>query len=452
MTREARAPAAAGDAREPRSLEENVELYFERAAAFTKHPRSTLDLIRACNGVHAFHFPVRHPDGRIQLLRGWRAEHSHHRLPTKGGIRYSAAVDESEVKALAALMTYKCAVVDVPFGGAKGAVQLDPHGCSPELLERITRRYTHELVKRNLIGPGLDVPAPDAGTGEREMAWMADTYVALTPGQVDAMACVTGKPVTQGGIRGRKEATGRGLVYALSEACAQADDMQAIGLATGLDGKRIVIQGIGNVGYHAARFCRERGARVIAIAVPEGAILDPNGLDEDAVVEHRRRTGSILDFPGATSIPRSQDALQLDCDVLIPAATENQLTAGIAARVKARIVLEGANGPTTNGADEIFRERGTMVIPDIYANAGGVVVSYFEWLKNLSHVRFGRLGATGDELTIVNAGLEHTMISAYREIRETLRREPAIGDLRTAAFMTAIDKIARAYVEFGVFP
>lgn len=467
-----------------KSLEEHVNLYFDRAASLTGHPTGLLEQIRACNSVHAFQFPIRDSDGRIEVVRAWRAEHSHHKLPTKGGIRYSAAVDESEVKALAALMTYKCAVVDVPFGGAKGAVQVDPHRCSTEHLERITRRYVHELVKKNLIGPGVDVPAPDAGTGEREMAWVVDTYIALNPGQVDAIACVTGKPATQGGIRGRKEATGRGLVYALAEACSQADDMKARGLSLGLDGKRVVVQGIGNVGYHAAKFCRERGARVIAFAVPEGAICDPKGFDEDAVVEYRRRTGSILGFPGATSIQRGADALELDCDVVIPAALENQLTGENAPRIKARIVLEGANGPTTPEADEIFRAKGTLVIPDIYANAGGVVVSYFEWLKNLSHVRFGRLErrhqaasdlrllgaierATGnaftaaeraafvqapDELSIVNSGLEETMVTAYQEIRETLHRQPAVQDLRTAAFLDAINKVARAYVELGIFP
>lgn len=466
-----------------RSLEEHVNLYFDRAARLTGHPTGLLEQIRACNSVHAFQFPIRHSDGRIEVVRAWRAEHSHHKLPTKGGIRYSAAVDDSEVKALAALMTYKCAVVDVSFGGAKGAVQVDPHRCSTERLERITRRYVHELVKKNLIGPGVDVPAPDAGTGEREMAWVVDTYTALNPGQLDAIACVTGKPVTQGGIRGRKEATGRGLVYALAEACSRVEDMKARGLSVGLDGKRVVVQGIGNVGYHAAKFCRERGARVVAFAVPEGAIVDPRGLDEDAVVEHRTRTGSILAFPGATSVARSADALELECDVLIPAALENQLTGANAPRIKAKIVLEGANGPTTPEADEIFRAKGTLVVPDIYANAGGVVVSYFEWLKNLSHVRFGRLErrhraaselrllhaierATGkpftaadlatfvqppDELRIGNSGLEETMATAYLEIRETLQR-PAAQDLRTAAFLNAINKVARAYLELGVFP
>lgn len=467
-----------------RSFEDNVDVYFDRAAAFSTHPKGLLDQIRACNSVHSFQFPVRHADGHIQVVHGWRAEHSHHKLPTKGGIRYSAAADESEVKALAALMTYKCAVVDVPFGGAKGAVQVDPHSCGVDVLERITRRYTHELVKKNLIGPGLDVPAPDAGTGEREMAWIVDTYTALNPGQLDALACVTGKPVTEGGIRGRKEATGRGLVYALREACSQPDDMKSFGLSIGLDGKRLVVQGLGNVGYYTAKFCREQGARVIAIAVPEGAIFDAKGLDEDAVVEHRGRTGSILNFPGATSISRSVDALELECDVLVPAALENQLTADNAPRVKARMILEGANGPTTAEADEIFRAKATLIVPDIYANAGGVTVSYFEWLKNLSHVRFGRLErrhqaaaghrllrgielATGkvfsdtdraslvqapDELSIVNSGLEETMTAAYQEIRETLRRQPALQDLRTAAFFSSINKIARAYLELGIFP
>jgi glutamate dehydrogenase (NAD(P)+) len=468
----------------PPSLEQNVNAYFDRAAALTGLSPGLREQIRACDAVCAFHFPIRHRDGQIEVVQAWRAEHSHHKLPTKGGIRFSASVDESEVRALAALMTYKCAVVDVPFGGAKGAVQVDPHACDAEHLEQVTRRYVYELVQRNLIGPGIDVPAPDAGTGEREMAWVVDTYTALHPGELDATACVTGKPIAQGGIRGRKEATGRGLVYALGEACAQADDMQSRGLSVGIDGKRVVVQGIGNVGYHAAKFCRERGARVIAIAVPEGAIVDSSGLDEDAVVEHRTRTGSILGFPGATSIPNGPDALELECDVLIPAALENQLTGDNAPRIRAKVVIEGANGPTTATADEIFRAKGTLVIPDIYANAGGVVVSYFEWLKNLFHVRFGRLErrhqaasesrilaaierTTGkvftdaeratftqptDELRIVNSSLEETMVSAYREIRETVRRQPAAQDLRTAAFITAINKIARSYQERGVFP
>jgi glutamate dehydrogenase (NAD(P)+) len=434
-----------------RTFEDSVNFYFDRAAAHCDHPESLLNLIRACHAVYAFQFPVRGADGRIELVKGWRAEHSRHKLPVKGGIRYSSAVDESEVKALAALMTYKCAIVDVPFGGAKGAVQIDPHACTSDYLERVTRRYAFELAKQNLIGPSVDVPAPDVGTGAREMAWIADTYASLHPGELNAAACVTGKPISVGGIRGRTEATGRGLVYALAEACANKDDMEGLGLSTGLEGKRVIVQGIGNVGFYTARFCRESGARVVAVVVSEGAVYDPRGLDEEAVVEYRRRTKSILGFPGATSIARSADALEVDCDVLVPAAFEHQLTADNAARIKARIVLEGANGPTTPEADQIFQARGTLVIPDIYANAGGVTVSYFEWLKNLAHVRFGRL-ANGDEESVVNAGLQQTMGAAYHTIREQLRRLPALRDLRTAAYVSAINKVAATYIDLGIFP
>ena len=358
--------------RPPRNFEDNVNAYFDHAATFCHHAKGLLDQIRTCNSSYAFAFPVRFADGSIEVVHAWRAEHSHHKLPTKGGIRYAPFVDESEVKALAALMTYKCALVDVPFGGAKGAVQIDPSRYTLDQLERITRRYTHELDRKQFIGPGLDVPAPDYGTGEREMSWIADTYGQLHTGELEALACVTGKAVSEGGIHGRREATGRGLMYALCEACRSPEDMAALGLPVGMEGKRLVVQGLGNVGYHAAKFCREQGARLIAIAEQEGAIHDPKGLHEDAVVEHRRRTGSILGFPGATSIPHSIDALEIECDVLVPAAMENQLTAENAPRIKAKIILEGANGPTTPDADEIFRSRGLLVVPDIYANAGGV--------------------------------------------------------------------------------
>ncbi len=471
-------------ATEGQKLLGNVSSYFDRAARFTKHPAGLLQQIKASNGVHRFSFPFRRADGSIQVITAWRVEHSHHKLPAKGGIRFSPEVDEQEVEALAALMTYKCAIVNVPFGGAKGAVKFDPRSCTVEEIERITRRYTHELVRQHLIGPGIDVPAPDYGTGEREMAWIVDTYLALHPGHLDGLACVTGKPITQGGVRGRKEATGRGLFYALGEACAQVEDMKRLGLAPGTEGKRIVVQGLGNVGFHVAHFCREGGAILIAIAEREGAIMKADGLDEQAVFTHRSETGSILGFPGATDIPRTADALELDCDVLIPAALENQLTAENAPRIKARIVLEGANGPTTAEAEAILHQKGVLIVPDIYANAGGVTVSYFEWLKNLSHVRFGRLereyradvvrftiaaieAATGrpldssvqkqfatdaDELTLVNSGLEETMRTAYQELLEIRQNNPAIPDLRTAAFVNAINKVGQSYLERGIFP
>lgn len=462
---------------------EEVNQYFDQAARFADYPSGLLDQIRGCNSVYRFDFPLRRGDGTIEVIRAWRVEHSHHKLPVKGGIRYAPEVYEEEVMALAALMTYKCAIVDVPFGGAKGGIRIDPRHYSAEELERVTRRYTHELVKKGFIGPGIDVPAPDYGTGEREMAWIADTYAALNPGQLDALGCVTGKPVTQGGVRGRREATGRGLFYALREACSRPADMKRLGLSTGLDGKRVIVQGLGNVGYHAAKFCREGGAVLTAIAEREGAISSASGLHEDEVMEHRRRTGSILDFPGASNLESTTAALELECDVLIPAALEGVFTAANAPRVKAKIILEGANGPTTPQADPIFRDKGILVIPDIYANAGGVTVSYFEWVKNLSHVRFGRMSkrhemanelamlrtiekATGktftdaeraalakgpDEQDLVNSGLEETMISAYHEL-VAIKEKHGTPDLRIAAFLDAIQKVARSYMELGIFP
>ncbi len=460
----------------------DVASNFDRAAAHLNYPEGLLGQIKVCNSVYHFVFPVQ-SGTRIDVVQAWRVEHSQHKLPTKGGIRYSEDVNEDEVMALAALMTYKCAVVDVPFGGAKGGVRIDPKNYTEEQLQRITRRYTAELVKKNFIGPGIDVPAPDYGTGPREMAWIVDTYAALTPGSIDAMAAVTGKPVTQGGIRGRKEATGRGVFYAIREACTFKDDMKAIGLTPGLEGKRVVVQGLGNVGYHAAKFLQEGGCRIVGIAEYEGAIHDPKGLDVDSVFKHRKDTRSILNYPGATNIPSTSDALELDCDILVPAALEKQITAANAPRIKAKLIGEGANGPTTPEAEEILTKQGRLILPDMYANAGGVTVSYFEWLKNLQHVRMGRMSKrfeerattqlvdaieriTGktltpkeremlahgpDEIDLVNSGLEDTMINAYHEIRDIWKRVPGI-DLRTAAFISAINKIAVAYLELGIFP
>ena len=455
---------------------------FDKAASHLNYPPGLLDQIKQCNSVYHFRFPVRSEDG-YEVVSAWRVEHSQHKLPTKGGIRYNENVNEDEVMALAALMTYKCAIVDVPFGGAKGGIKINPKNYSDEQLQRITRRYTAELVKKNFIGPGIDVPAPDYGTGSREMAWIADTYSALNPGSIDASACVTGKPVSQGGIRGRTEATGRGVFFGVREACSNADDMKALGLATGLTDKRVVVQGLGNVGYHAAKFLQEGGCILVGIAEYEGAIYNPKGLDLDSVYKHRKDTRSILNFPGATNITSTTDVLELDCDILVPAALEKQITGANAPRIKAKIIAEGANGPTTPDAEEILVKKGTMVLPDMYLNAGGVTVSYFEWLKNLQHVRMGRMGkrfvetsashiiATierttsksltdaekrmlthgPDEVDLVNSGLEDTMIIAYNEIREIWKTRKGI-DLRTAAFISSINKIATSYMELGIFP
>jgi glutamate dehydrogenase (NAD(P)+) len=462
---------------------DTVNSYFDRAAALTDYPPGLLEQIKVCNSVYAFQFPLRRRDS-IEVLSGWRVQHSHHRLPVKGGIRFAPEVDEDEVKALAALMTYKCAIVDVPFGGAKGGVRIDTRNYTVEELEHVTRRYTAELIKKNFIGPGTDVPAPDYGTGPREMAWIADTYQAFNPGQIDALGCVTGKPVTESGVHGRVEATGRGVYFGLREACDDADDMKALGLSRGLDGKRVVVQGLGNVGYHTAKFCQEGGAVIVGLAERDGAIVRPEGLDVDAVVRHQRETGSIVNFPGAQTLTPTALALELDCDILIPAALEKQITADNAPRIRARIVAEAANGPTTAEAEKILLDRGVLIIPDIYLNAGGVTVSYFEWVKNLSHVRFGRLAKryeaasldrllravernTGkpfgeadrrlivqgpDEIDLVNSGLEETMIGAHREIRDLARRHPRMSDLRTAAFLNAVTKVATSYLEMGIFP
>jgi len=459
-----------------------VSKYFDKAAAYLDHPPGLLAQIKACNSVYRMRFPLKRDDGTIEVINGWRAQHSVHRLPTKGGIRFSLQVDEDEVSALAALMTYKCALVDVPFGGAKGAVRIDTSKYSVGELERITRRYTYELFAKNLIGPGVDVPAPDYGTGAREMAWIVDTYSTLAPGQIDALGCVTGKPVTQGGVRGRTESTGRGVYFALREAVCYDEDMKAMGIEPGLDGKRVVVQGLGNVGYHAAKFIQEGGGTIIALAEREGAVFSDKGLDVERVTAHRKETGSILGFPGARDIPTSAEALEIECDVLVPAALENVITHENVDRIKAKIIVEGANGPITADASEKLLARGVLIIPDIYTNAGGVTVSYFEWVKNLSHMRFGRMEkrfqersnermlkgveqltghsfapdafthvtSAASEEELVNSGLEETMISAYAELR-TIQQERAV-DLRTAAFINAIGKVAMAYEQRGIFP
>jgi glutamate dehydrogenase (NAD(P)+) len=463
---------------------QQVNLAFDKAASLTQHDPKLLAKVKECNGVYHVTFPLIRDDGSIETIHAWRAEHSHHRLPTKGGIRYSEDVSEDEVEALAALMTYKCAICDVPFGGAKGAVRIDARKYSVDELERITRRFTFELVKKNFIGPGVDVPAPDFGTGPREMSWIADTYQTLKAGELNAMACVTGKPVAQGGIHGRTEATGLGIFYGIRECCANEADMKARGLSTGVEGKRVVVQGLGNVGSHCAQFLQEAGALIVGLAEYEGAIANSKGLDVAGVLAHRKATKSILDFPGATNLPTSTAALELDCDILVPAALERQLTGENAPRIRARIVGEAANGPTTWEADGILGEKGVLVIPDTYLNAGGVTVSYFEWVKNLSHLRFGRLQKRHAEMSgrrmldviarqtdvhftateveevtrgaseqdLVYSGLEETMASSYHQIREIQDRQAGKADLRTAAFICAIDKIAMAYEDLGIFP
>jgi glutamate dehydrogenase (NAD(P)+) len=457
---------------------------FDYAAQFTKHDSGLLDQIKSCNSVYRFRFPVR-KGNTFEVIDAWRVEHSQHQSPTKGGIRYSEFVNEDEVMALAALMTYKCAIVNVPFGGAKGGIRINPKNYTVQELENITRRYTVELVKKNFIGPSIDVPAPDYGSGEREMSWIADTYAAMNPGQLDSMGAVTGKPIALHGIAGRREATGRGVAFAIRECVNVAEDMKRIGLTPGIAGKRVIVQGLGNVGYHSAKFLAEFGAVIVGICEFEGAVYNPDGLDVEAVFQHRKSAGSILGFAGAKQeFKNSHTGLEQPCDILVPAALENQITEANIRNIKAKIIAEGANGPTSPGAETIFYQNGGLIIPDMYANAGGVTVSYFEWLKNLSHVAFGRMnrrfeetantnlvnmveGITGvaltplqrativkgaSEIELVNSGLEDTMIRSYHEIRETYHNTPKIDTLRTAAFVGAINKIAVSYQNLGVWP
>ncbi len=463
---------------------EQVNRYFDRAAGLLSVPPGILDQVRACNAVYHLSFPLRRDDGSVEVIHGWRAHHSQHRLPVKGGIRLSEHASEDEVTALAALMTYKCALLDIPYGGAKGGIRVRKEDYSEAELERIVRRFTYELVQRNCIGPGVDVPGPDMGVGEREIAWIADTYIQLSHGEVSAQGAVTGKPVSQGGVRGRVEATGRGVYFGIREALSNADDMERHGLSTGVDGKTVVIQGLGNVGYHAGRFLSEAGARVVGIVEREGAIYRAGGLDVETVHRHRADGGSILDLDADEKLegPDGPAGLEWACDILLPAALENVIHEDNAPRIQAKVIAEGANGPTTADADEILREKGVLQIPDMYLNAGGVTVSYFEWIKNLSNIRFGRMGRrfeamsndrilravedltgksfNGDtirelavgagEEDLVNSGLEETMVSGYQQMREMALFHGT--DLRCAAMAAAIGKVALAYRERGIFP
>lgn len=466
------------------SFHESVSHYFDAAAAYSNLDTGLIDQVRCCNSAYRMRFPVRRDDGSIQVIEAFRAEHSHHRQPTKGGIRFSPCVTMDETIALAALMTYKCAVVGVPFGGAKGGVCIDPNTASEGFRERVTRRYTAELIRKNFIGPEIDVPAPDYGTGEQEMGWIADTYKNLKVNSGDAYACVTGKPLSMHGIPGRKQATGLGVYFGIRSSVEEADDMQSLGLTTGIAGKRIIVQGLGNVGYHAAWFLQTEGKAIITgIIEREGAIFNPEGLDVAEVFRYRQSSRTILKFPGAESIENGTSLLERECDILIPAALEHQITAENAPRIQAKIIAEAANGPVDYEADMLLRKRGVMMIPDLYLNAGGVTVSYFEWLKNRAGVSFDRMISRHEELVkreliaaieemtglkmptdqlprlingpseeeLVRAALEQSMIRAYQNLRR-IWKERNLPDLRTAAFLLALERVAESYKHHGIFP
>ena len=470
------------------SFRESVDLMFKRATALMDLGPGLEEKIRVCNSTYTVRFGVR-LRGKIETFTGYRSVHSEHMEPVKGGIRYSLGVNQDEVEALAALMTYKCALVETPFGGSKGGLCVDPRQWDEHELEQITRRFAYELIKRDLINPAQNVPAPDMGTGEREMAWIADQYARMNTTDINAKACVTGKPPHAGGIQGRVEATGRGVQYALREFFRHGEDAARAGLSGTLEGKRVVVQGLGNVGYHAAKFLHEEdGARVIAVIERDGALVNDAGSDiEDVRQWMNRHNGLLAEYPKARHVADGASVLELDCDILIPAAMEGVIHLGNAAAIKAPLIIEAANGPITFGADEILRKKGCVIIPDMFANAGGVTVSYFEWVKNLSHIRFGRMQrraeearsrllveelerlsndnklglklAPGfkeqflqgsDELALVRSGLDDTMRTAYQSMREVWHGRSDVEDLRVAAYIVAIDRVAKTYRSKGL--
>ena len=474
------------DIKEP-GFRENVDLMFRRAVAHLDLPPGLAEKIQICNSTYTVRFGVR-LRGKIETFVGYRSVHSEHMEPVKGGIRYAPEVNQNEVEALAALMTYKCALVETPFGGSKGGLCIDPRKYEEHELEQITRRFAYELAKRDLIHPAQNVPAPDMGTSEREMAWMADQYQRMNTTDINARACVTGKPLNAGGIKGRVEATGRGVQFALREFFRHPDDMAKAGLTGSLAGKRIIVQGLGNVGYHAAKFLREEDdARIIGVIERDGAVVNPAGLDPDALRDWIIQTGGVKGFDGAEYVTEGAAVLEEECDILIPAALEGVINLNNAERIKAPLIIEAANGPITASADDILREKGIVIIPDLYANAGGVTVSYFEWVKNLSHIRFGRMQRRNeeahamllvrelerlsadrelgwelapdfkrrylqgaDELQLVRSGLDDTMRTAYQSFSEEWHRRDDVQDLRTAAFIVAIERVAASYRAKGL--
>lgn len=469
------------------TFRQSVDLMYNRAVALMDLPPGLEEKIRVCNATYTVRFGVR-LRGKIQTFTGYRSVHSEHMEPVKGGIRFATSVNQDEVEALAALMTYKCALVEAPFGGSKGGLCVDPRQFDENEMEQITRRFAYELIKRDLIHPSQNVPAPDMGTGEREMAWISDQYARMNTRDINARACVTGKPINAGGIHGRTEATGRGVQFALREFFRHPEDKAKAGLTGTLAGKRVIVQGLGNVGFHAAKFLQEEdGAIVTGIIERDGALFNPAGLDVQAVGDWIAGHGGVTGYPDANHTAKGAAVLEEECDILVPAALEGVINLTNAHNIKAPLIIEAANGPITAGADDILRERGVVIIPDMYANAGGVTVSYFEWVKNLSHIRFGRMQRRqeearhqlvvdelerlsadknlgwslspnfkerylrgADELELVRSGLDDTMRIAYQSISEVWHGRDDVTDLRTAAFIVAIGRVAASYRAKGL--
>jgi len=438
--------------------------------------------IITCNSTYTVRFGVR-LRGDIYTFEGWRSVHSEHMEPTKGGIRFDLATHAEEVEALAALMSYKNAIINVPFGGSKGGLKINPSEWEDFEIEKITRKFAQELIKRDLISPSQNVPAPDIGTSSREMAWIADEYRKIRPTDINAAACVTGKPASKNGLEGREEATGRGVQYILREFFKNEDLLKLLNFSSSMNDKNFIIQGFGNVGYHAAKFISEdNGMKLIGIGEYNGAIYNLEGINVEHAKKYFLKNGSFEKYPKATFIKDASLILKKDCDVLIPAARENVITEKNADEIKAKLIIEAANGPISYKAHSILNRKKVFVIPDILANAGGVAVSYFEWVKNIRHIRFGRLekrqniiqlnnlieaieSMTGntmpakyksnfldgvDEIDLIRSGLDDMMIDGFQEVKKEFIGNEKILDFRTAAYKVAIEKIAMSYDSIGL--
>ena len=459
---------------------ENVDMMVNDTITKINIDSNIAKILKTCRSVLQVKFPVKIKN-QIEIFHGWRAVHSTHRLPVKGGLRFSTNVNQEEVEALASLMTFKCAVVDVPFGGAKGGLLIDPKKYDEEALEKITKKFARELIRKGYLSPARDVPAPDMGTSQREMGWILDAYKSLRPDDINHAACVTGKSTDHGGIKGRLEATGRGVCEALKEFFRHSNELTKHGIDGTLSDQTIIIQGFGNVGINSAKALYDNGARIIGVAEREGGIFSEDGIDIYQLEKYQSEKQTILNFPNTQNVKKSIDLLSYKCDILIPAALEGVITLNNADTIQAKIICEGANGPITYRANKKLLEKKKVIIPDIYANAGGVTVSYFEWIRNTSHIRMGRLNKRyeedrgeaiikaiqsisdktipknlikqlvhgANEEDIIASGLEDTMRTSFQDMLEN-KEKYDLDSYRMSAYAVALKKIEKSYLELGI--
>ena len=456
--------------------------YVNKALKYSELSDDLAKKIITCNSTYTVRFGVR-LRGQIYTFEGWRSVHSEHMEPTKGGIRFDMDTHAEEVEALAALMSYKCAIINVPYGGSKGGLKIDPTQWESRELEKITRRFAQELIKRDLISPSMNVPAPDIGTSSKEMAWIADEYRKIHPADINGSACVTGKPPSKNGLVGREEATGRGVQYIVREFFRNSDLLKLVKLDNDLSTKSFILQGLGNVGYHLSKFLTEDdGVKLIGISEFNGGIYNEDGINVEHAKKYFTKHNSFENYPKATFIKDSSLLLKRKCDILIPAARENVITEKNAEDISANLIVEAANGPISYKGNQILNRKKIFVIPDILANGGGVAVSYFEWVKNLRHIRFGRLekrrnqiqlnnlieaieSMTGktmpakyktnfhdgiEEIDLIRSGLDDMMIDGFQSVKKEFIETDKITDFRTAAFKAAIEKIALSYDFIGL--